>query len=135
MNPSEAAESYRKKEKTPDEQLFVIVTQKGNTPVGIIRFFNWNHLSRSAELGLLVDPDERRHGYASEALKVLCRYLFFSRDLNKVHAETMASNAAACKVMEKLGFKRDALLRHEYFTDGEFSDGYIYSLLRYEFER
>jgi RimJ/RimL family protein N-acetyltransferase len=135
LTPTEAAESYRKKEKTPNEQLFLIVQQKGSTPVGVIRFFNWNALNRSAELGLLIDPDERRHGYALEALQVLCRYLFFSRDLNKVHAQTASFNTAACKLVEKAGFKRDAVLRHEYFNDSEFHDGYIYSMLRFEFER
>jgi RimJ/RimL family protein N-acetyltransferase len=132
---SEAAEAYQKKERSPDEQLFVIVHQKEKTPVGVIRFFRLNNLNRSAELGLLVDPEQRRKGYATEGIRLLVRWLFRMRDLNKVYAHTSSLNKGAVAMLEKAGFKRDGTLRHHYYYDGELHDGYLYSLLRYEFER
>jgi RimJ/RimL family protein N-acetyltransferase len=132
---AEAAEDYKKKEKSADQQMFVIVAIKEKTPVGIINYFNWNSLNRSAELGLLTDPDQRRKGYGHEAVRLLTRYLFQMRDLNKVYASTSSLNKATVGLLEKAGFKRDGTLRHQYFYDGEFHDGYIYSLLRFEFER
>jgi len=135
LTPSEAAEGFRKRERSADEQLLLIVLQKTNTPVGTIRFFNMNHLNRSVELGLLIDPDERRHGYALEAMEILIKYLFLSRDMNKIHAGTSSRNKAAAKLLEKAGFKRDGVLRAEFIHDGDFHDGYVYSKLRFEFER
>ncbi|MEW5796658.1 MAG: GNAT family protein [Candidatus Zixiibacteriota bacterium] len=132
--PAEAAEAYKQKELTADEQLFVIMREKDNRPVGIIRYFGWNHLNRSAELGLLMDPDERRKGHGTEAIRLLARWLFRTRDLNKVYAQTSSLNKAAVGMLEKAGFKRDGTLRHHYFYDGELRDGYSYSLLRYEFD-
>lgn len=133
--PFEAAEAYKKREPTTEEQLFVIVRQKGNVSVGVIRFFNMNTLNRSAELGLIIDPDERKKGHALEAIRLLTRYLIKVRDLNKMYAHTSKLNKGAVVLLEKAGFKRDGTLRHHYFYDGELHDGYIYSLLRYEFER
>lgn len=135
LTPSEAAENFRKREKNADEQLLLVVLQKTNTAVGVIRFFNMNRHNRSVELGLIVDPDERRHGYALEAVEILERYLFLTRDMNKVHAGTSSANKAAIKLMEKAGYKRDGVLRAEFIHDGEFHDGYVYSKLRFEFER
>jgi diamine N-acetyltransferase len=129
---AEASEAYKKKERTADEQLFVIVSFKENHPVGIVRFFNMNHLNRSCELGLLVDPDHRRKGYGLEAVRVLTRWLYRTRDLNKVYANTSSLNKATVGLLEKAGFKRDGVLRHQYYFDGELRDGYLYSLLRYE---
>jgi len=134
-SPTEAAEAYQKKERSSDEQLFVIAHQKEKTPVGVIRFFNLNHLNRSAELGLLMDPDQRRKGYATEGVRLLVRWLFRMRDLNKVYAHASSLNKGAVAMLEKAGFKRDGTLRHHYYYDGELHDGYLYSLLRYEFER
>lgn len=131
---AEAAEEYKKKERSADKQLFVIVREKDNHPVGIIRFFNMNHLNRSAELGMLIDPDEHRKGFGSEAIRVLARWLFRTRDLNKVYANTSSLNKGAVGMLEKAGFKRDGTLRHHYYYDGELHDGYHYSLLRYEFD-
>jgi len=130
----EASESYKKKERTADEQLFVIIGVKENVPVGIVRFFNLNNLNRSVELGLLIDPDHRRKGYAIEAIRVLSRWLFRTRDMNKVYASTSSLNKSAVGMLEKAGFKRDGVLRHHYYYDGELRDGFLYSMLRYEFD-
>lgn len=131
--PTEAAERYQKSEPTIERQLFVIVRRKDNATVGVIRFFNFNMLNRSTELGLLVDPDERKNGYALEAIHLLTRYLIKTRDLNKVYAQTSSLNKGAVALLERAGFKRDGTLRHHYFYDGELHNGYIYSLLRFEF--
>ena len=132
---AEAAEAYQKREPTIDRQLFVIVRQKDNVPVGLIRFFDMNLLNRSTELGLIVDPDERKKGHAFEAARLLIRYLIKVRDINKVYAQTSALNEGAVALLEKAGFKRDGTLRHHYYYDGELHDGYVYSLLQFEFER
>ena len=132
---AEAAEDYRKAEKTAERQLFVIVRLKDKQPVGVIRFFNWNSLNRSVELGMLIDPDEQRNGFGLEAIRLLSRYMFRVRDLNKVYANTSSLNTAAVGMLEKAGFRRDGTLRHHYYYNGEFHDGYLYSLLRFEFDR
>jgi RimJ/RimL family protein N-acetyltransferase len=108
------------------------VRKEGNLPIGRIRFFGLNTLNRSAELGLLIDPDERRKGYGGEAVRILARYLFRFRGLNKVYAQTSEKNVAACKLLEGAGFRRDGVLRHHYFSENEFSNGHLYSLLLFE---
>lgn len=132
---SEAAQAYQQEIRTPEAQHFMIIRQKDKTPVGWIRFFNLNSLNRSAELDILIDPEEQRHGYALASIRLLCGYLFRSRGLNKVYAQVGSMNTAAVKLLEKAGFKKDGTLRHHYFYRGEFHDGLIYSLLLYEFER
>ena len=135
MSAAEVAESYGKRERSPNIQLFMIIKQKDKTPVGQIRFFDMNTLNRSAEFGLLVDPDEQKNGYGLEATRILCRYLFRSRGLNKVYAQTGSFNKAAIKLLEKVGFKLDGTLRRHMFHDGEFHDALVYSILQHEFER
>jgi ribosomal-protein-alanine N-acetyltransferase len=132
---AEAAENFKKQERSVDRQTFIIVRKADKVPVGRITYFDMNTLNRFAELGLIIDPDERRKGHALEALRLLSHYLFRFRGLNKVHAQTASYNEPTRKLLEKAGFKRDATLRHHYFWKGEFQDGYIYSLLAFEYER
>lgn len=131
---SEAAQLFKEAKRSSDVQGFAVVRKKDKIPVGMVRFFGLNQLNRSAELGLLIDPDEHRKGYGSDALKVLCRYLFRYRGLNKVYAMTAGFNTAAAALLESLQFKKDATLRDHYFYNGEFHPGFIYSLLLYELE-
>lgn len=134
MTAAEASEAFKKKERSPEEAAFMIVRIADNMPVGRVRFFNWNNLNRSVELGIVVDPDERQKGYAKEGIKVLTRFLFKHRGLNKIHAQTSAPNTSAIKLLESLGWKRDGILRRHYFLNGEFQDGLIYSKLAFEAE-
>lgn len=130
----ETVEEYKTRSITDLRQRFTVCIKKTKTPVGVVTFFDMNTLNRSAELGLLIDPSEHRHGYGTDAMRVMIRYLFRYRGLNKVHAQTSGPNLAAIALLEKLGFKRDAVLRDHYFQDGSFHPGYVYSLLLYEMD-
>jgi len=132
--PEEASEAYQKREPAADTQRFAIVRLKDDTLVGMVSYFSYNDLNRSAELGLIVDPDERRHGFGKEGLRLLAGYLFQYRGLNKVHAQTAAFNKPTAKLLEKSGFKLDATLRDHYFYEEEYHAGLIYSLLSFEFD-
>jgi len=134
LTPSEAEERYKNKEKSTSQQRFAVVRKDDQMLVGAVAFFNYNPLNRSAELGLLIDPEERRKGYGKEAIQLLCRYLFKFRGLNKVYAQTAGFNEAAIELLDTLGFKRDGNLRDHYFYDGEFHNAAIYSLLLFELD-
>lgn len=125
----ESAELFKKSENSTNDQRFTVVKKKDKMPVGLVRFFGYNQLNRSVELGLLIDPDEHKKGYGTDALKVLCRYLFNYRGLNKVYAQTAIFNKGAVKLLEKLRFKKDATLRDHYFYQGDFHHGLVYSML------
>lgn len=131
---AQAVDAFKSAEPRETEQTFTVVRKKDDVAVGMIRFFGLNTLNRSVELGLQIDPDEQRNGFGSDAMRVLIRYLFRYRGLNKVHAQTADFNEGAVALLEGLGFKRDGRLRQHYFYDGAFHDGYIYSLLLYELD-
>ena len=128
----ETAEAFKREERSEREQRFTVVRSKDKAAVGLIRYFGYNALNRSAELGLLVDPDEQRQGYGTDAVKVLANFLFDYRGLNKVYAQTAGFNEGAVALLKGLGFKRDAVLRDHFFYRGVFHEGYIYSLLLFE---
>ena len=132
--PGEAAELAKKYEPSIDNQRFAVVRKEDNVLVGRVGFFNYNPLNRSAELGIIIDPEERKKGFAAEALKVLIRYLFKYRGLNKVYAETADHNTSTKKLLESMHFKKDGTLRQHYFYNGQFHDKLVYSLLLFEID-
>ena len=134
ITPDQAAERFSESNTRQDSQDFAVVRKEDNILIGKASFFNLNQLNRSTELGLIVDPDEQKKGYGKAAMHLMCRYLFKQCGLNKVYAQTAEFNEGAIKLLESLGFKRDATLRDHYFLDGRFHAGLIYSLLLFEFE-
>jgi RimJ/RimL family protein N-acetyltransferase len=129
---AEEAEAFKKTEKSINRERLMIVRIADNVPVGIITYFDYNSLNRSAEMSLLIDPDERGKKFGLEAIRVLCKHLFYFRGLNKVYAQTASFNRGAVKLLESAGFKRDGVLRQHYFYDRDWHDGYLYSLLAHQ---
>ncbi|UCD64803.1 MAG: GNAT family N-acetyltransferase [Candidatus Zixiibacteriota bacterium] len=132
LTTSQAAEVAEQDLKATDREKFTIVRKSDDLPVGQVAYFNYNALNRSAELGLIMDPDERKQGLGREAMKLLIKYLFRFRDLNKVYAQTAEFNDAAIALLESIGFEKDGTLRQHHFYDGEYHDQLIYSLLRFD---
>lgn len=87
------------------------------------------------ELGYTISPAYQRKGYAAEAVEALLRYAFQTIQLHRVAAYCSPLNPASWRLLEKLGFCREGLLRENIFfrrdDAGEpvWMDSYLYSLL------
>lgn len=133
LTAGEAADQFRKLERSTEAATFIGMRRSDNVAVARVRYFDLNPLNGSAELGVLVDPDERGKGYGREAIDDLTRYLFRQRGLRKVYAQTGSFNLGAIRMLEALRFRKDATLRSHHFFNGEYHDDLIYSLLLFEF--
>lgn len=90
---------------------------------------------QSWELGYVISPAYQRQGYAFEAVSALLQYAFTSVYIHRVVAYCSPLNPASWKLLEKLGFQREGLLRGNlYFRRDDagepvWMDTYLYSLL------
>jgi len=90
----------------------------------------WNPDFRSASMGYCFAESAWGHGFATEAGHALLHWAFDTLGLNRVQAETDTRNLASARVLEKLGFVREGMLREDCIVDGEVSDSWVYGLLR-----
>ncbi len=81
------------------------------------------------EVGWVLGVDDRGQGYATEAARALIDYGFHSLGLHRIHADTSTSNRASWRMMERLGMRREGLLRGAVYENGAWVDRYIYGLL------
>jgi len=81
-------------------------------------------------IGLVLAPEARGHGYGTEAQRLLVDYLFAHTQLNRVEATTETGNRAEQRSLEKAGFTREGVLRGYGFRDGEWRDHVVYSVVR-----
>jgi len=85
------------------------------------------------EIGYCVLPNERGHGYCTEAVNIMLDYTFLSTPVRSVRLFTLVKNLASQRVAEKTGFKRDGIIRGV-FCWGEWTDSLFYSILRDEWK-
>ncbi len=66
----------------------------------------------------------------SEALTAIIDFGFETMELNRIEALVFPGNENSSKLLKKLGFHLDGLLRQNYFCKGKYWDELCFSLLR-----
>lgn len=109
-----------------------IIEKKDGTRIGqILCLPRGVHYS----IGFRVVPDERNKGHCTEAVKIIVDYLFLSKEIVRIEAETNPENIASQKALEKAGFTKEGLIRKSIFIKGEWKDSFLYSILREEWKQ
>ncbi|MCY3647811.1 MAG: GNAT family N-acetyltransferase [Chloroflexi bacterium] len=85
-----------------------------------------------AELGYALARPVWGQGLATEAARAALAYGFESLGLVRIFAYAVSTNAASLRVLEKLGMKREGLLRRHRLIRGEYVDDIFCSILREE---
>ena len=100
--------------------------------VGTCTLFNLDARNRRAEIGYALARDSWGQGLMSEALGALIAYAFGPLGLTRLEADVDPRNAPSIRIVEKLGFVREGLLRERWHVGGEAQDSLMLGLLRRE---
>lgn len=83
--------------------------------------------------GVAIGREHQRRGYASDAVKVLLRFMFEERRYHKAEAGVYAYNDASLALQERLGFQREGQLRDHEFLAGAYQDLVVFGMTAEEF--
>lgn len=87
-----------------------------------------NSKQKKAEIGFMLKVAAQGKGIASEALKLLINYAFCDVAINKLVAYCATDNIASYRLLEKLGFSREAYLNNNTTINNMPVDDYAYGL-------
>ncbi len=87
----------------------------------------------NAEIGYWLGEDYWGRGITTEILPVMVRYIFKSFQVNRLFACVLEGNIASMRVLEKAGFRAEAIHRKAAVKNNQYLDEYIYAILREEF--
>jgi len=114
-------------------QKFQWIVLVNDEPAGWITLVvaNWEH--GLAELGYTLSTGYHRRGLMATALAQVLAEVFLASPLERVEARCAIENRASRRVLEKLGFRKEGLLRGYFVLHGERVDNYLYALLRRDY--
>lgn len=95
--------------------------------------FTWNERANTAEVGYELASQFWRQGIMSEALYVILNYAFEIKKVKFVTAEIMLENLASRRLLEKLGFQSQGILRERGFWKGKHHDLEEFRLMESKF--
>lgn len=93
-----------------------------------------NVQSRNPMIGIWLAAPARGAGLGTAAQRELVDLFFRHTTVNRVEAHTDIENIAEQRALEKSGFTREGITRGAQWRDGAYRDGYLYSVLRREWQ-
>ena len=112
-----------------------VVRREGNSLIGTCGYYDWNKAACRAEIGYDLDPAHWGQGIMTEALCAVLKYGFERMRLNRVQAIIDSRNVRSMKLVGRLGFKKEGVLRQRSYFNGQFRDDVCFSLLKKEWTK
>lgn len=117
-------EDYCQRLMTSERDLFLALNDAPTERfIGTIKAGNIDFYHGTADIGIMIGEKAYwGRGLASDAIGALAQHLFTLLGLRRLTAGAMAINPAMIAVFEKLGFKREGVLRAQDRYDGGVCD-------------
>lgn len=128
------AEKEATRERDGDNMRFVIVAKESGEVVGDIGTHHCYPIDGCLSYGISIRADQRRKGYASEAIRLVLRFYFFERRYQKANITAYEFNDASIALHRRLGFQQEGRLRRTMFTNGRYWDELLFGITVEEFE-
>jgi RimJ/RimL family protein N-acetyltransferase len=101
--------------------------------IGGTGFHDMDFRNRHASFGILIgEKMEWGKGYGTEATALMVGYAFETLNLNRVWLHVYEHNPKAMRAYEKVGFRREGVLRQDCYREGRYWDTIVMAILREE---
>ena len=128
---ADAGEFIRAMRASDKTKTFAFAIAAGDALAGSIGVFRQENIhARTAEMGYYIGEPYWGRGYATDAVRQVCEYIFAQTDIIRIFAEPFAYNTASCRVLEKAGFQLEGVLRGNAVKNGKILDMKLYALVK-----
>ena len=109
-----------------------ICTKKDDKLIGTCGYESWHRSHARLELVYDMSPNYWGNNIMHKALKIIIAFAFQTMPVNRIEAVTTPDNLKSIKVLTKLNFKQEGVLRQFRYFKYNYTDVYMFSLLRSE---
>lgn len=113
------------------KQLRLVICKNVNeTQVGFIDLFDFEPKHKRVGVGIVIFSEEdKRKGFASEALQLVCNYAFKNLNVHQIYAAITEGNQGSIKLFENAGFERSGIKKDWIFSNATYKSEYLYQLI------
>ncbi|MGE7693894.1 GNAT family N-acetyltransferase [Lysinibacillus sp. NPDC094177] len=102
--------------------------------IGTCGFLNYEKAHNRLEIGYDLIPSYWKKGIMKETLSTIIHFAFTKMNVNKIEAKVVPENITSIKLLEKLNFNQEGMLREHEFEKGNYVDLVIFSILKREYK-
>jgi len=114
---------------------YQLIDKKTKEIIGWCGFHTWYTDHNRAEIGYeLFDDNYKGQGIMSEVIALTVNYGFRNMGLERIEAFVGPNNTPSIKLLKRMNFKKEGLLKHHYFHNNRMDDSIIFALLKSEYK-
>ena len=117
---------------TREALTWVLASPDADAAVGTCTLFRFEPRHRRAEIGYSLRSELWGRGLAREALTLMLDWALPTLGLHRVEADVDPRNDGSRRLLLRLGFRSEGVLRERYFVGDEVSDTELFGLLASE---
>jgi RimJ/RimL family protein N-acetyltransferase len=114
------------------ELLNWVIAGHDDGVIGTCTLFRFDPRHRRAEVGYALRSDHWGRGLASEAVSLAIDWALHALDLHRIEADIDPRNDASRKLLERLGFRSEGVLRERFFVGDLATDSEVFGVLASE---
>ncbi len=115
--------------------VLLIVLRETDRPIGAVGLHQIDFRNRHACFGItLGEPSEWGKGHGTEATRLIVAHAFETLNLNRLWLQVYEYNERALRCYERVGFKKEGVLRQENYREGRYWDTLVMGILRSEWK-
>ncbi|MGB0431635.1 MAG: GNAT family N-acetyltransferase [Bacteroidia bacterium] len=111
---------------------FVIIEKDSKTIIGDLGVHFIGSENRQCELGCTLSRARHGKGFASEVMTAIISYLFSKLDKHRIIGSIDPHNTSSINLVERLGFRKEAHFKQNYFANNQWHDELVYAILKHE---
>jgi len=112
---------------------YLVALREDDAPIGFVGYYLPHPVLETTDVWYVIgDRQARRKGYATEAVGLLVGHLVDTSPFPRIGATCDVENQASVRLLERLGFQREGVLRSALFHHARWHDIAVYGIIRDE---
>jgi len=113
---------------------FAIINKEHGELIGDVGIHFFDVDRYQVEIGCTLNKSHHGKGFAIEALKAVMNFLFNDLNKQRITCSIDPLNQASIKMVERIGFRKEAHFKQSILIDGEWYDDVVYAILKDEWK-
>lgn len=116
----------------PDMWEQIVLINECQQLIGDLAVLIDSETEKQAELGIALSPSFQKVGFATEAIRAICDWLFEEKGLHRISVSIDPRNTSSLNLFARVGFRQEAHHRQSCFFKGEWCDDIVMAVLKTE---
>ena len=113
----------------------VIVEKQTHSIIGDIGIHFLDKENKQVEIGCTLNKNFQNKGYATESVERVIDYLFKELRKHRIATSIDPSNMSSIRLVERIGFRKEAHFIESLFIKGKYVDDLVYALIEKDWEK